>query len=525
MTSLHPWRSVGFSLLLALVAFLPGLLSSRDFIAGDEVRYAEVLRETAAAGNWMVLQLDGHTYSDKPPLYFWLAHLTAGRAGPITPFCFLVVTWLSAAGTVALTHLLALRLYGEAAGRWSALVLLSTILFLGCAQIVRMDMTMCFFIVLSFWALQRAGVANRRGALWIFYLAAALAVLSKGPLGFVIPFLTAAAFLTQRRRWPELRRFVLHPALPLAVLVIGGWLGTAWISGRPDLAQDIWRQQIVSRMGGSAVQRQPFYFYLALLPLLLLPWSPFLYRAIRHGLRQQDDGTRLLLWWLAGGTAIISAISGKLFIYLLPMVPPAAILIGRFLAEQTRMDHDARAAFRWEGLLSVLATCALAAAIPYAAVRFAGFDGFAPGPAAALFAPLALLAVFPVWRADRRAVAAALLVATAAISVLIFSLIAPRVGRTFSDRALAADLARRARAGTAIATHHLPRGMCSFYAGAVFPKLAADRIGPHLAQPAAAVAMPLKEFTKRRAQMGPDVEILATYDIVGRPYVIAGRAR
>ncbi len=520
---MRPRHPAWFSFLLALALFLPGLLSPRDFIAGDEARYAEVLREMEATGNWLVLRVDGQIYSDKPPLYFWLANLAAHGAGRITPVCFLLVTWLSAAGTVALTHLIARRLYGEAAGWWSALILLSSILFLGCAQIVRMDMTMSFFIVLAFWALLRDSKDSRREALWLFHLASALAVLSKGPLGFVIPFLAATAFLIHRRRWPALRRLVLHPALLAAALLIGGWLGAARMSGGQELAQDIWSQQIVSRMGRSAVQRQPFYFYIALLPLLLLPWSPFLYRAIRQAMRERADGSLLLLWWLAGGIALISAISGKLFVYLLPMIPPAAILMGRLLAGSTSPDVASRRAFRWEGSLAILATSTLAAAIPFAAAQFADLGPFSPWSATALFALLGLLAAPPLWRADLRGVATILLTITALLSTLIFSIIAPRANRTFSDRGLAVDLVRRAQAGAKIATFHLSRGMCSFYADAVFPKLSADRIGSHLFQPAAVVAMPMKDFAKHRAQIGTNVEVLATYVIVGRPYVVVGR--
>ena len=131
-------KHISLLLLLSIIFYLPGVITSRDFWVEDEARYAEVTREMIYQGKWLVPHLNGEFYPDKPPIYFWLSALIAIITGTITPFSFMFITFLSALGCIFVNYFFSAELFGEESALISSLVLMSTLLFLFCAQIVRM---------------------------------------------------------------------------------------------------------------------------------------------------------------------------------------------------------------------------------------------------------------------------------------------------------------------------------------------------------------------------------------------------
>ena len=347
------WRGhVGLLILVSLPYLLPGLFASRDFWVADEARYADVLREMTENGRWLVTYLNGDFYPDKPPVYFWLCAGLSRLAGAVTPTVCLVVTWLSSLGTVLTTYALARSIGGARAALLGALALASTLLFLICAQVVRMDMLLACFVALAVLAFREG--YRRKSPAWyaLFYLAAGLGVLTKGPLGFALPFLPAVVFLVWRREWREAIRFVFGPGILVAILLVGGWLGAAWLGGEQAFVRDLFVTQIAGRAVKAFSHPEPFYFYLVLLPFILSPWAPFLVRAVGSRKRPLSDDHLLLLLWFALGFLVISAISGKLFIYVLPLVPPLMIMLGEFLAEVLDRRRSTAKAFVAEGIMA-----------------------------------------------------------------------------------------------------------------------------------------------------------------------------
>jgi hypothetical protein len=324
----------GLALLLALAAIvlLPGVLSQRDFTVSDEARYAEVMREMRDDGHWLVPYLNGSFYPDKPPVFFWLA-LAAGRVtGGLNPHAGTLVAVLSALGLLAVTWWMGRHAHGDRAGMASACVLLGFVVFLLCAQVVRMDMTMALLVALSMASIQ-AGLGANRWGYFASHAAAGLAVLVKGPLGLLFPLVAALAVFARRRAWTEMRRYLLNPGLLVAAVLVGGWLAVAWGTGEHQFVRNLFVKQVAGRAVRDGAHGQPVWFFLALLPVLLLPWSPLLARALwrRRGTWTTGDG---LFWaWFLGGLAAISVLHGKLFIYILPLLPAVALLVGPWLAQ------------------------------------------------------------------------------------------------------------------------------------------------------------------------------------------------
>src|SRR5450759_3117639 len=237
-------RPLLWLLLAVALAYLPGVFCQRDFWVADETRYAGVLREMVSGGHWIVTylpvalpdsHLNGIYYPDKPPLYFWgsaLAAIVLGRG--VTPFAALLVTWLSALGWVVATWRLGQRIVGERAAFTGALLMIPAVLSLLCAQMVRMDMTLAWLTAWALLLFLRAAEPGARGRFPGFYLLAALAILTKGPLGLAFTLLPAVGVLIQRRDGATARRLLVSPGWLIVVALVGGWLVTAWGLGERD---------------------------------------------------------------------------------------------------------------------------------------------------------------------------------------------------------------------------------------------------------------------------------------------------
>ncbi len=258
-------------ILSTFIYYIPGIFSPRDFWVEDEARYAEVVREMITSGDILVMHLNDHPYPDKPPIYFWLAALTSMLFGKITVFSFMLVTWLSTLGTVLTTYYFGQKLFNQNTAIYGVSILMSLFLFVACASIVRMDMLMTFFITLAlyqFWLGKKNQKAIRYSLFWTF---SALAVLTKGPLGIAFTLLPVVGFLIIERDWINLRKLIINPGPFLFLVFVLGWLCLAWLVGYRDFVENIIFKQIINRATDSFIHKRPFYFYIVLLPLLILP--------------------------------------------------------------------------------------------------------------------------------------------------------------------------------------------------------------------------------------------------------------
>ncbi|MFP4154948.1 MAG: ArnT family glycosyltransferase [Halothiobacillaceae bacterium] len=334
----------------------------------DETRYMAVAWEMWHAGSWLVPLLNGEPYSHKPPLLFWLIHAGWTVFGVQEVFARLVapVFW---AGTLYLTWRVGCRLWPDGTG-WSASlaavwILLSMLYPLGFASMIMFDTLVTFFVLLGLWGLLRIEAGNRDGWLWL-----ALAVtgggLAKGP--FAILFLIS---LTVSAPWwmydPQgrlqcwrgrLSWWLRAGATGLAGAVpVLAWAFTAAAAGTPQYAEEILWGQIAGRVVDSFDHDQPFWWYLPMLAVLLLPVLPWgaLLRAFVPGALARLPRGRLFLFWIVPPFILLSLVSGKQPHYLLPLLPALALIAGAWLARPEAEAVPARGVFLVVALLCVVA--------------------------------------------------------------------------------------------------------------------------------------------------------------------------
>lgn len=358
-----------YALLISITAalFLPrlGTPSLWDI---DEGHNAEAAREMFESGNWIVPTFNFKLRVDKPALLYWL-QLTAYQLFGINEFAARLPSALASAFAVLLTYELGRVLFGAAAGLLSGLVLASAVLFCGAAHFANPDALLNAFTLLTllfFWQ-----AYERDASVWLIPagVAAGLAVLAKGPVGFVLPGAVAFLFLLSTRRLSLLRSRHLVWALLAYGLVAFPWYIWVAVETKADFLRGFFLTHNVNRfLSPMENHRGPVYYYALVLVIGFAPWSAFLgltawasYREWRAG--EPRAAAHVFLWcWMAVFLVFFTVSSTKLPNYILPMYPPLALLTARFL-ERWRREEVAPPAWTLHVGLACLALVGAAATI------------------------------------------------------------------------------------------------------------------------------------------------------------------
>ena len=346
--------------------------STRELWLPDEPRYAEIAMEMADTGNWIIPHLHGELYTEKPPLYFWLLAGSAKFFGNWQSLAMIFPVALSALGVIIVIYGFAALLFNRKVGFLSALMLMTSVLFLGVGQFVRMDMflLLCFSISLfSFYRLYIRTTPYSDVYAFLFFLATALATLTKGPIGIGLPGLILLIFLIWTRNFSVLKKMRLFWGSLVYLAIVLAWFASAIHQEGWDYAYLIVIKQNLGRVYDSFSHARPWYFYLHTLPWITLPWFPFFVSAMIHAWRtpkasHEQDASRFLWIWWSTTFVFFSLVSGKLEIYLLPLLPPTAILTARFwLSSSTSSNTSGKLSQRMTLPASILAGSLLLASI------------------------------------------------------------------------------------------------------------------------------------------------------------------
>lgn len=352
MTRDRTW--IALAAFAALAVF--GVLA-RPPLPIDETRYLAVAWEMRTTGDWLVPHLNGAPYSHKPPLLFWLMNLVWTATGVSGTAARLVGPAFGLAAIWA-TGRLARRLWpeDEGVGGRAAMVLAGLGAFAVFAGLTMFDAMLTLAVIAGVFAILAAGEdGGARSGLWIgpwIGLGAALAFggLAKGPVILVhlLPLALSAplwAGIAPRRALVG-----LGIALCAGLALVGLWLGPAALLGGEDYRRAVLWTQSAGRMTESFAHARPWWFFLALAPLLVWPfgWSAGLWRRLAaRGLRA-DPGLRLAAIWAGSALLLFSLMSGKQAHYLLPALPAVALAFARAmgaapLAEAPAPPSGARA--------------------------------------------------------------------------------------------------------------------------------------------------------------------------------------
>jgi 4-amino-4-deoxy-L-arabinose transferase-like glycosyltransferase len=318
--------------LAALVLLVPGL-GARDLWDPDEPRTALVTRDLAAGSAWAAPTLDGRPWLEKPPLYYWLAAEASRAGGRVDALSVRLPANLAAVLLAVTVFLFGRALWGRRAGLLAALVLVTTEDILIEARWARPDMLLGLLLTIAALAAWKAAAEDDARWTAAFWGALGLAILAKGPVA-LLPLAGVALYAMAARDAGFLGR--LRPAwgIPLMLMPAGVWMA-AWStetgSGFP-LGAILGR--FATRVGVGVHHAHPPSEVLTMLPLALLPWVAVLPAAIAETwpdpARGRDRRSIFLYALLLADLTLFTLSAEKRGVYLLPMTPLIALLIGRF---------------------------------------------------------------------------------------------------------------------------------------------------------------------------------------------------
>jgi 4-amino-4-deoxy-L-arabinose transferase-like glycosyltransferase len=338
-------------IVLALLA-LSGLLfflglGDMGLTDRDEGRNAEAGREMFETGDRLTPTFNYELRVAKPVFLYWLMDWSYRLFG-ISEFAARFPSALFGVGLILLQYFFLAHVRDQTIALFGSLMLLLNVEILGLGRMALTDSVLIFFTTASlygFWlGLHGQGLVRRW--IWAFYIGMALATLTKGPVGFVVPLVAASLYLTWTRRWQDYWR----NGLPLAGTLVFLLLALPWYIAMFMVHGDAYASSAKANTVGRFLSPMEghhgtIFFYIPILLLGFFPWSGFLpiplYRTIKdwYQLRRsalQPDPARtsdlelFAALWVIGVFVFFTASSTRLPHYIGPLFPAAAILTACF---------------------------------------------------------------------------------------------------------------------------------------------------------------------------------------------------
>ncbi len=336
-------------LLLAAVTFFAGL--GRGAITdSDEAFYADAAREMVASGDWITPHYNYEPRFQKPVLYYWLtaaASLVLGTSEMAARF------WAAMAGLglVLVTAAAGRRWYDESTGLLAGAIVATNFGYFSIGRMALPDLPLAFCITLAIWAALVATLEQERTPrkfVLVASLALGLGFLAKGPVGLIIPIIVIVPVLMIERRSIALTPSDILLGFIVMVGVAAPWYVVMWIRHGNEYLQGFFIGDNFERFATDRFNDpRPWWFYFPIVAGGLLPWTPlalvWLGPLTQFVRRRRDIGTidlRLLLW--ATLPLVFFTLSvGKQPRYILPVLPPLALLLASSIVERTQ---------EWRGL-------------------------------------------------------------------------------------------------------------------------------------------------------------------------------
>jgi 4-amino-4-deoxy-L-arabinose transferase-like glycosyltransferase len=394
-----PRSRAALQALAAWALLVATALALRPVLPVDETRYLSIAWEMWVRRDPLVPYLNGVPYSDKGPVLFWLIH-AGWRLFGVSAWWPRLVPPLFGLASLFLAARLARRLWPERpeAAAAAPLVLLGFLLWTVYETLLMFDLVLAAFTLLAVDGILTAWWGRALRGWGSAGAAVGLGLLTKGPAALVAPIAVAALAPWWGGRPGPRGGWARWTLGALAGLALAAGMALAWAlpaaaAGGEAYGGAILLRQTEQRLVDAAAHPRPWWWYLALLPVLLYPyslWAPVWRRLRPRRAGPPDLGVRLCLAWALPSLAVFSLVSGKQPHYLLPLLPAAALLVAHGPAEHATEP-------RWHAVLPAVPLAVVGVALLLAAPLRLAPPGWTS--AAAPWAGAGLLLATAVWLA------------------------------------------------------------------------------------------------------------------------------
>jgi 4-amino-4-deoxy-L-arabinose transferase-like glycosyltransferase len=400
----EPFKSkkivLAFAVIFCLVWFY--MLGARALVPTDEGRYAEMGREMAATGDWITTRLNGIKYFEKPPLQAWMNALTFKVFG-LGEWQARLWTGLTGLLGIALVAHAGRRVFGARVGLMAGVVLGTSFLWSALGHVNTLDMGLAAMMTLALCGLlvaqrDEATVRERRRWMLLCWAGMALAVMSKGLIGVVLPGAVLVLYTLASRDWAIWRRLHFASGLLVFFAITVPWFLLISIRN-PEFAHFFFIHEHLQRFTSNVHKREgAWYYFFPVLIVGMLPWLAVLPQSLWHGagianparerIPAKFQPKKLLLIWSAFIFFFFSISGSKLPSYILPIIPALALLIAIYLEHASHKALIAAA-----GLVAACSAAGLAfvwkiPSMPKVAYEVPFYESYVPWAAAGALVPL-----------------------------------------------------------------------------------------------------------------------------------------
>jgi 4-amino-4-deoxy-L-arabinose transferase-like glycosyltransferase len=310
----------------------------------DEALYAEPAREMLDTGEYVTTLLNYVVRFTKPPLCIW-AMAGCYKIFGVSEFAARFPGALSGVLLVIATYLFAQRYLSRASAVVAASSLLTAPLFIGTAREAITDMPLSFFIAGGLMAFYHSFAARSAGFLWLAYVLTGLAVMTKGPVGLILPVAVIGCFHLLRREIIE----AWHWYKPIIGLLIVAVISVPWFAIEIAITKGAYYNEFLvrenfQRFTSVVDHKGAWWYHIAAMLGGFLPWSVFVpqawFKAINDWRLKRAESEPVLIFaslWSLIVLAFFSASVSKLIPYTLPAFPALALLIAHEF-ERCRQD-------------------------------------------------------------------------------------------------------------------------------------------------------------------------------------------
>jgi len=317
-------------------------LGAFGLLGADEPRYAQVAREMLERSDWVTPTLQGKPWLEKPVLYYWEAMLSF-RVFGVSDWAARLPAAFDAVLLVAAIYFFLRRFRPESE-------LDGAVITAGCAGLVGfahaaatdMPLAACFGIALLGW--YGWYESQRRVYLAVFYFFLALGTLAKGPVAPALAAVIILLFVALKHDWRAILSTLWIPGIVLYLGVMLPWYVAVQLRN-PEFFRVFILEHNLARFSENLYHhRQPFWFYVPVFLLAVMPWAILLVCALTGRVRSiwaegkqafsnsKDSWPLFLILWMVVPVLFFSASQSKLPGYILPAVPAGALLVADYLA-------------------------------------------------------------------------------------------------------------------------------------------------------------------------------------------------
>ncbi|MBP2654501.1 MAG: hypothetical protein H6Q73_2070 [Firmicutes bacterium] len=311
--------------LVALTVFLPfnAYLTITDPV---EANYALTAKEMLANGDWLSPRIYGQFWYDKPAMFYWLIML-GYKAFGVNEFAARFPSALFSAASVSFIYWFGRRIFGSSrAGIFAAVALATSLQYWVMARMVITDAVLFFYFSVALAALYLG--LNGQSKKWyiVAYACAGLAVLTKGPMGIVLPALIVFVYIIVEQRWELFGKLYIIPGMMIFSLVALPWFVAMYkVHGQPFIDTFFGLHNYLRATVSEHPKDNVFYYYLVLFPVSLLPWTGVFFHSL---IGKKPKDFNFLVVWLGVIIGFFTLMATKYPTYVFPASFPAALIIG-----------------------------------------------------------------------------------------------------------------------------------------------------------------------------------------------------